>query len=101
MRVDTPPPRTSDTPVDVRLEPPPPPPELLETAPRLDAPPPEAGQIVRLQPLPPDLAQTVAPYPEPENIVQTIITRAVFEAVQVQTLPDVTKARRISPYALF
>ncbi|MCD8562755.1 MAG: hypothetical protein LRY54_01550 [Alphaproteobacteria bacterium] len=54
---DAPPPRTSETPVEVRLEPPAPqpPPEESEASARPDTSPPVKGDIVRLQPLPPEL----------------------------------------------
>jgi hypothetical protein len=89
----TPPPRTSETPVEVRLEPPPPPPpETVEEAPR-PAPPLVTGDTVRLQPLPPELLASLT-LPEPEQLPPArldVLSTKVLQTVQipVERLEDI------------
>src|SRR5690606_7112096 len=90
-----PPPRTSETPVEVRLEPPlPPPPELSEPAPRPEYPPLDAGQTARLQPLPPELLThtTLPPQPEaPAALKLEILAYNIMQALEgrIASLEDI------------
>lgn len=83
-------PRTSETPVEVRLEPPPPPlPEDLEALPPARLPPLEPGQPVRLQPLPPELLTQIT-LPQPDTYAAARLE--ALRALIMQALPNTMEA---------